>query len=94
LFASVGLPTESAEAVLAHHLDSGCAIGGIGRVAVEVKDGRRVIPRRRMPRYQGGAIDSRNFDFFDAIETSLGQRDACWIMRSIDVLLDPSTSPV
>jgi len=36
---------ENTETVLADRFDSGCAIGGVGRVAVEIKDGRLVVLR-------------------------------------------------
>ena len=38
---------ENTETVLADRFDSGCAIGGVGRV--EIKDGRLVVLRRLMP---------------------------------------------
>ena len=54
---------ENAETILSDQFDSGCAIGGIGGVAMKVKNGRLVIPRRRMPGNQCDAIGNRDLDF-------------------------------
>ena len=47
---------EDAEPILADRLDLGCAIRGVGRIAVEIEDGRLIFLRRRMPGNQRDAV--------------------------------------
>ena len=46
---------------------------------MEIKDGRLVVLRRRVPGNQCDAIGDRDLDFLDAIQASLHRRDSCWI---------------